>query len=747
MSVFKNNLKRYWLFLILLLTMVFVLFGIFFCQRTGELFHRDNTDALSNMAASLSDSLVFGNALSVEIASIPELSSLGQLDELKGTCMLDLKKVSNILSRTSEINRMVESVYIRFTRSGKVLTQETLYDLDTFYDREILDQCQADDLAIWYGCRQIATGGLSYVQPVNVLTIIRRIPFELFSADDLVVINLNIDNLLNGFSRYEQVFMISGDMVMGANGYQNKADTLRQQLLSRDFSDRKGMLALPGEYLYYQQLDSSSIYCASLVPKTQLINACLPSISILLLIYLASVFAFFLLIYLFSRITSHRSQALIQKIGDGTGNPIPAEVDPSAALDDAIDQLITSNRQMSESEKKYASLIQSTVIADIILGHIHSEQKLEEHLAYSNLQFEHPYFTGFVCLTTIDDTKLQDDATTAYSVTLFIKDLIERELSAAHRIYFHTSLDNKIYFFINHNTSFETLSALLNASLHQVNTLAQSDYDVSLLFFTGPCVDSLTKVSHSCYIASRLSESHKPSEIMNSINDSSVQHDLPAHPTVFTEQIINGFRQNSRQMVLKGMDAYFNEYLLPAQLPVDMCKNITCILANNVVNDIWLSNHELHIDEMTSYITGIYNVTTLDSLNEKTAALLMTLFDHRSAAELNSGYIGKHVPTVIDYIRNNYYKDLSIADIASCVDLNPRYLGELFKEATGNTLIQHLNMVRIDCAKRLLAETNATIREIAEKVGYNGAHTFIRHFKTLNNGITPSEYRGTPSGQ
>lgn len=747
MAVFKKNSNRYWLFPISLLTTVFILFGVFSCQRTSEQFHRDNTNSLSYISSSLSDSLVFGNALSVEIASIPELKTLGQLDELKGTCMLDLKTVSNTLVRTSDTNHMVESVYIHFTRSGKVLTQETLYDLNTFYDREILEHCKTNDLAFWYGCRRVDTGDLSYVHPANVLTIIRRIPFELFSADDLVVVNLNIDNLLNEFSRYEQVFMISGDTVMGANGSQSQADKLSEQLLAKGFPDSKGLLVLPGEYLYYQQLDVSSIYCAILTPKTQLINACLPEISILLLIYLASLFVIFFLMHLFARITSRRSQDLIRKIGDGTGNPIPVEHDPSASLDDVIDQLITSNRQMTESEKKYATLIQSTVIADIILGHIESEQKLAEHLAYCNLQFDHPYFTGFVCLSTIDDTNLQSDATTAYSVTLFVKDLIERELSPNYRIYFHTSLDNKIYFFINHDTSYETLNALLNTTLHHVNVLAQSDYDVSLLFFTGPCVDSLTKVSHSCYMASRLSDAHKPSEVVNSINDPGSPHTLPAHPTAITEQLIGGFKKNSREMVRKGVDAFFNEYLLPAQLPLELCKNITCILTTNVINEIWVSNHELHIDDMLTYIASISTITTLDNLRAKTENLLMTLFDRQPAVALNDGYIVKYVPTVIDYIKNNYYKDLSIADIASCVDLNPRYLGELFKEATGKTLIQYLNAVRIDWAKRLLGETNATIREIAEKIGYNGTHTFIRHFKTLNNGITPSEYRDAHSTQ
>ncbi len=744
--MFKKHPDKLWFFPVALLTIVFVLFGILSCRRTCEQFHSDKSSSLSYITSSLSDSLVFGNALSVEIASIPELKTLSTQNEMKGSCMSDLKTVFDTLVRTSDVNHMVESVYILFSRSGKVLTPETLYNQNTFYDREILEYCRENDLAFWYGCRSVQTGGLSYIRPAGVITIVRRIPFEVFPADDLVVVNLNVDDLLSEISHYEQVFLISDSGIVGSDGNTEKANSLREQL-PQGLYGSKGTLALPGEYLYYQQLDSTSIYCAILTTTGQLFNACLPEMSILVLIYLASMLAFFFLMRLFSRITSRRSQDLIRKISDGTGSPIAPEHDPSAALDDVIDRLITSNRQMTESEKKYISLIQSTVIADIIHGHIGSEQKLEEHLAYCGLRFEHPYFTGFVCLTTIDDTNLETDATTAYSVTLFIKDLIERELSPNFRVYFHTSLDNRIYFFINHDITYETLNTLLKTSLHHINTLAQSNYDVSLLFFTGPCVDSLSKVSNSCYSAGRLSDAHMPSELINGGGDASSPREVPVHPTAIMEQLIGGFRKNSREMVRKGIDSYFDDYLMPAQLPLELAKNITCILANNILNEIWMGNRELHVDEMLAYLSGLSAVNTAEALRAKTESLLTTLFESRTAAALDSGNIVKYIPTVTEYIGNFYYKDLSIADIASCVDLNPRYLGELFKEATGKTLIQYLNEIRIDRAKRLLSETDAAIREIAEKVGYNGTHAFIRHFKALNNEITPSEYRDAHRAQ
>jgi len=67
-------------------------------------------------------------------------------------------------------------------------------------------------------------------------------------------------------------------------------------------------------------------------------------------------------------------------------------------------------------------------------------------------------------------------------------------------------------------------------------------------------------------------------------------------------------------------------------------------------------------------------------------------------------------------------------------------LGMIFKEATGRTLVKHLNAVRIKFSQQLLADTSKSIKEIANNVGYNDIHAFIRQFKATIN-MTPSDYR------
>lgn len=55
--------------------------------------------------------------------------------------------------------------------------------------------------------------------------------------------------------------------------------------------------------------------------------------------------------------------------------------------------------------------------------------------------------------------------------------------------------------------------------------------------------------------------------------------------------------------------------------------------------------------------------------------------------------------------------------------------------------IRYLNNYRIQCAKKLLIDSNFTIANIAESIGFINPNYFCRAFKRHNNGISPSEFR------
>src|SRR5690625_560656 len=94
----------------------------------------------------------------------------------------------------------------------------------------------------------------------------------------------------------------------------------------------------------------------------------------------------------------------------------------------------------------------------------------------------------------------------------------------------------------------------------------------------------------------------------------------------------------------------------------------------------------------------------------------------------------------MDYVEDNFNADISLKGIAEIVHLNASYLSSLFKEELNMTFSEYLTRRRIQEAKRLLMQTDLTINEIAEKVGYQTAKYFIKIFKQYEN-TTPNSYR------
>ncbi|WP_113671410.1 AraC family transcriptional regulator [Vallitalea guaymasensis] len=94
----------------------------------------------------------------------------------------------------------------------------------------------------------------------------------------------------------------------------------------------------------------------------------------------------------------------------------------------------------------------------------------------------------------------------------------------------------------------------------------------------------------------------------------------------------------------------------------------------------------------------------------------------------------------IDFINNNYDRTLTLEEIAGKVYLNPIYFLRLFKKNFNITPQQYIMKKRLDEACSLLRETELTINDIANKLGFCNQFYFSKIFKR-NFNKTPSQYR------
>jgi two-component system response regulator YesN len=100
----------------------------------------------------------------------------------------------------------------------------------------------------------------------------------------------------------------------------------------------------------------------------------------------------------------------------------------------------------------------------------------------------------------------------------------------------------------------------------------------------------------------------------------------------------------------------------------------------------------------------------------------------------------KLVSDVIRYVLDNYDKPIGLNEAADHVQVTPAHLSKIFKEEMGVNFIKWLNRLKVEEAKRMLAETWLKTYEIAEKVGYQDYKYFSLVFKRYA-GCSPREYR------
>jgi two-component system response regulator YesN len=103
---------------------------------------------------------------------------------------------------------------------------------------------------------------------------------------------------------------------------------------------------------------------------------------------------------------------------------------------------------------------------------------------------------------------------------------------------------------------------------------------------------------------------------------------------------------------------------------------------------------------------------------------------------------GSHtlIQDILDYTQQHLGEKLTLRSLSVVFGFTPNYLGQLFKENTGDLFTDYLMKKRMEKAAELLSDPVMKIYEIADATGYKNLIYFNRHFKEFF-GVTPSEYR------
>ncbi len=139
-------------------------------------------------------------------------------------------------------------------------------------------------------------------------------------------------------------------------------------------------------------------------------------------------------------------------------------------------------------------------------------------------------------------------------------------------------------------------------------------------------------------------------------------------------------------------------------------------------------------------IDGIYDTDFAEDIEAKITAVIANICGiiRQQSNEDTDGLVNN----IILYVRQNYGdKELSVETLAKRFYISANYLSYVFKAVTGDGLLNYINRLRVEEAKRIMLEdVDINIERVTEMVGYMNRSTFSRVFVKYV-GLSPQKWR------
>ena len=94
----------------------------------------------------------------------------------------------------------------------------------------------------------------------------------------------------------------------------------------------------------------------------------------------------------------------------------------------------------------------------------------------------------------------------------------------------------------------------------------------------------------------------------------------------------------------------------------------------------------------------------------------------------------------VNYIKTNLHLPISVNDLCNAIGITQPYLYRIFRQELGLSPKQYILSCKLSEAKKLLINTELSISQIANSVGYENVLEFSKFFSKQTN-LSPTAYR------
>lgn len=398
--------------------------------------------------------------------------------------------------------------------------------------------------------------------------------------------------------------------------------------------------------------------------------------------------------------------------------------------------------RLNETYNKNKILIQSKVLADVIMGS-KTEEENRKDLEEVNITLNAPFYRVAVVeidlyseLYDADETTKQQSALMAFAV-YNISDEIVKQYQAGI-----VCQGNHNRVFILFRTSHpKEMEPKVRSVCTEINNQVKQYMKLGVTIGIGRYVKSQKDIYKSYEEAEGairyrylLGESSiiDMEEIMRNIKKEIVLEDK-------AEILLMAVRLNDKAKI-EEIFATIQETIKQALLDKNrssLCLQQLVMAAGDILRASDLTKSQLYLNR-NQIMTDIASSKTLNDAISLVQEYCIRISDEIELQKNSGGK--KHALLAMDYIEKNYADpDLNLNSVCTYLSISASRFSAIFKNATGETFMEVLSRMRMQKAKELLENTDLKNYEIAERVGFGDPHYFGIAFKKMT-GKTPTEY-------
>ncbi len=404
-------------------------------------------------------------------------------------------------------------------------------------------------------------------------------------------------------------------------------------------------------------------------------------------------------------------------------------------IESVIQKNLIEKEQMQQDLYLQRQSLKDAFFSKLLRGLIKDPGYIEEQLKYFEVFIENE---GFQVLSIQFDT--HDEEHSQIALSQFIIHNIFEEILSNHYTCNVIELDDMVSCIIDCGEigiGMDVIEGQLMTAIDMTNQqfglnclMGISRVHTFVIGISNAYQESIEAISHAHMLGDRRILHYEETQKLSSQYEFSVEHEY---------RLIHFMKVGDLPQTLEVIDEVIHLNMKEQILKLGYMQCLMFDLMGAIIKSI--NNH--FFNEMLNQIDPIRRMITAIDVQEMKEILVEVA---TIACELNAAHFQGVKKCAVedqinDYINAHYSDaDLNVSKLGEVFNMTPAYLSKLYKSETGNSILYALNKVRIDASKKLLEETDLSINEISEKVGYLYCNAFIRFFKNQT-GITPGQYK------